>query len=76
MPEENTPIVVGENFSIVFFEESRLVNQVLDMNIFKGKKLVYTCLRSAKGGCPPLMFSLPIKEAFYMILLLLFTTFI
>ena len=35
MPEENTPIVVGENFSIVFFEESRLVNQVLDMNIFK-----------------------------------------
>ena len=30
MSEENTAIVMAQNLSIVFFEESRLVNQVLD----------------------------------------------
>ena len=53
MPEENTPIVVGENFSIVFFEESRLVNQVLDMNIFKGNKNFFThALNQEREGDP------------------------
>ena len=30
MSEENTAIVVTRNLSIVFFEDSRLVNQVMD----------------------------------------------